>query len=237
MGSLARGGFSPLVSDIDIGIILGAPILAEDASRMGWLQTRAMQGFPNIDNPISIFWGSVESLNRDDEEGRYPPFDRLDLIESGKLVAGDDILDQLIRPTHRELIGDAARFAMKHLLVPNLIEYCRAPDQLVAQGVRQVTKWSLFPVRFVYTLATGAVAGNSESVQWARDHLEGPERVLATSALMWRDEPWAPSYQTLVLGEGLAPLYRWFIQSYLEQATLPTELIDGFESWHTKLDT
>ena len=45
-----------------------------------------------------------------------------------------------------------------------MIEEMRHPGPLIAEGPRRVTKLVLFPVRFLYTAATGEVGTNDAAV-------------------------------------------------------------------------
>lgn len=63
MGSLARGGFSEAASDIDIGIVLQGPLQPDDQAQIDEVLSTSVTQYPNIKNNVSIFWGSVESIN------------------------------------------------------------------------------------------------------------------------------------------------------------------------------
>src|SRR5690348_738855 len=77
LGSLAHGGFSQLVSDVDLGLVLEGPLVEQDAARAAGLGG-------GLDVPLadrlSVFWGSQATLEGDESIGRFPPLDRLDLI-------------------------------------------------------------------------------------------------------------------------------------------------------------
>ena len=47
--------------------------------------------------------------------GRFPPLDRLDLIEHGRLLAGTDVRDGITRPVPAELLAAGAEFALGSL--------------------------------------------------------------------------------------------------------------------------
>jgi hypothetical protein len=102
--------------------------------------------------------GSNSSRRRRSRSDRpsVPPvgaIDRLDLIDNGVLMTGEDrraIGD--VRSTLAEVIAETAEF-LAHLLTQR-----RGTEQLIAAGPRVLTKNVLFPVRFLYTHATGAPA-------------------------------------------------------------------------------
>jgi len=59
------------------------------------IQSNAVKKHSTIENSVSIFWGSITSINGLDDGGRYPPFDRLDLIEHALLLTGEDVRAEL----------------------------------------------------------------------------------------------------------------------------------------------
>ena len=115
MGSLARGGFSEVASDIDMGIILSGTLQEDDPSTIEKIQTNVAKNYPQINNNVSIFWGTIESINGAVDAGRYPPFDRLDLIDHALLLSGSEVRDQLIKPTKEELEIASAEFSIDYL--------------------------------------------------------------------------------------------------------------------------
>jgi len=49
LGSIAHGGFSPLVSDVDVGLILADPIRSSDNALLERVSQRPVMGGPIID--------------------------------------------------------------------------------------------------------------------------------------------------------------------------------------------
>jgi hypothetical protein len=95
LGSLAHGGFSALVSDVDLGLI------------------RA--GGSALDQRLSVFWGTPATLGGQRRGGRFPPLDRLDLLEYGRLLTGQDLRSAAARPDPAELLVAGAEFALGHI--------------------------------------------------------------------------------------------------------------------------
>jgi hypothetical protein len=56
---------------------------------------------------------------------------------------------------------------------------------VIAAGARMLTKQALFPVRFLYTHATGRAGANQDAVTWYC-HQGAPHAALARAALDWR---------------------------------------------------
>jgi hypothetical protein len=187
LGSLAHGGFAPLVSDVDVAIILGSttPATSGQIARVQRLVA------DNASNPLSerlsIFWADWDAVRTGQGDNkRLGPIDRLDLLDSGHLLAGSDLREPSVRPSHREL----AVMSADHILdkfTDGYLERLRDTEALVAKGPRAVTKAILFPVRFMYTLKTGRIGLNDNSARWyAAEGLPGSE--LALNALEWRSD-------------------------------------------------
>jgi hypothetical protein len=187
LGSLAHGGFAPLVSDVDVAIILGStsPGTAAAIARVQSLVLGQARG--PLSARLSVFWADWHGVRTGEgDHNRLGPVDRLDLLESGRLLIGADRREPSVRPSERELVVMSAdhiagRFSDDHL------ETLRDSEALVAAGPRVVTKAILFPVRFMYTLRTGQIGLNDTSARWYAS--EGlPANGLALKALEWREE-------------------------------------------------
>jgi len=212
LGSLAHGGFSALVSDVDLGLLLEDPIGEEDASRVARLSKQVTASGLDLAGRLSVFWGSPSTLRGDASAGRFPPLDRLDLIRYGRLLAGADARAGLPEPSYRELVLPAAEMGL------NLLQRLAQPEDLVASGPRPLTKAVLFPVRFLYTARTGDIGRNHDAVQHFVAHESGPPAELAAAALRWREDPAVdlPAAIALVRA-GLPPIYQLFLEDYAER--------------------
>ena len=90
LGSLAHGGFSELVSDIDLALIISDPPRPGDASMIQVVaDAEKSRGFA-LHERLSVFWGTPVTLRGERKGGRFPALDRLDLIENGRLLVGAD---------------------------------------------------------------------------------------------------------------------------------------------------
>ena len=166
LGSLAHGGFSPLVSDVDLGLILQDPLKVTDRMTIRTVARTVRAGGAALDERLSVFWGTPATLRGQVKGGRFPPLDRLDLLDHGRLLTGRDTRSGVTRPDHAELLVAGAEFALGHLggaaklsgrlrdwarLGPrdeNALNEIRTPSRLVSRGPRRLTKIVLFPVRF-----------------------------------------------------------------------------------------
>ena len=113
LGSLAHGGFSINVSDVDLGLILSDPIDDQDSERVDALTAAIKGSGMALAERLSTFWGSLVTLSGNAPGGRFPPLDRLDLKQFGRLLVGRDIRDQLLTPSLRDLVVEGAEFALR----------------------------------------------------------------------------------------------------------------------------
>lgn len=209
LGSLAHDGFSSLVSDVDLGLILSDPLTTQDTEAIQAVSKQVRETAAPLADRLSLFWGSRGSLTNGGAFGRFPPLDRLDLLRYGRLLHGRDVRDGLPAPSHRELVIEAARFCLNLVARYDLKECVRDPAGLLGKGARSYTKTVLFPARFLYTARTAEIGRNHDAVEHLVKHHPGATADLADAALRWRDLPAVPedSQAIALLRDGLIPLY------------------------------
>ncbi|HEY5276240.1 MAG TPA: hypothetical protein VIK38_06845 [Coriobacteriia bacterium] len=257
LGSLAHGGFSPLVSDIDLGLIVRDPLRSDDAERIQAVADAQKANGSELSERLSVFWATESTLRGEQEGGRLPALDRLDLIENGRLLAGTDALYDLPRPSSNELVITGAEFALDFLAGvrdaggppaeglgsmrragEDAVQEIRSPERLLAGGVRRVTKLVLFPVRFLFTAATGGVGTNDAAVAYYLAGGEAPSTKLVAAALAWRTVPPTDEGAAAeLLQEQMVPLYVHYIDDHiarLDSLDHP-ELARSFEAWRDRL--
>jgi len=187
LGSLAHGGFAPLVSDVDVAIVLGStePDTVDQIARVQSLVVDKASS--PLSERLSVFWADWHAVRTGEGVNyRLGPIDRLDLLESGRLLLGSDMREPSVRPSHRELVLMSADHILNKF-TDEYLERLRDAQALVAGGPRAVTKAILFPVRFTYTLQTGRIGLNDNSARWyAAERLPGG--ALALQALEWRND-------------------------------------------------
>jgi len=185
LGSLAHGGFAPLVSDVDVAIIVGSTA-PDTAQRMARVQSLVVDKASSpLSERLSVFWADWHAV-RTGQGGhiRLGPIDRLDLLDSGRLLIGSDLREPSVRPSHLELVVMSADHILDKF-TDAYLERLRDTRALLDGGPRAVTKAILFPVRFTYTLRTGRIGLNEDSARWyAAEGLPGCQ--LALKALEWR---------------------------------------------------
>lgn len=216
MGSLARGGFSEIASDIDIGIILKEPLQGVSA-KIDEIKAISLKQYPSVNNAVSIFWGSVDSINGVEDLGRYPPFDRLDLIVYGLLLSGQDLRAELIKPSQRLLEVASTEFSLDYLGNKQRVDEFLHCQKIVEKGPVYVTKTILFPARFLYLAETGGIAGNDVSCQHYMANYRGADADLVSQGYGWRFESFPENTGVVAsaLEQGLVPLYSRFIDVYV----------------------
>jgi hypothetical protein len=255
LGSLAHGGFSQLVSDVDLGLVLQDPPRATDRLAILKVARPLRAGGSALDDRLSVFWGTPSTLRGHGRGGRFPPLDRLDLIDHGRLVTGHDARAGVSRPDQAELLVAGSEFALGYLggarrlpdrlrdrarLRPQrdgVLDEIRTPSILVSRGPRRLTKVVLFPVRFLFTAKTGQVGSNNCAAEDYVADRHAPAVTLVTAALSWRFEPPADDAATALLGRELIPLYTHYIDDHITRlrAINHHRLADDFDRWRTRL--
>jgi hypothetical protein len=256
LGSLAHGGFSLLVSDVDLGLILADPVRPTDSEVIESVAGLLRAGGSELHERLSVFWGTPSTLRGEASGGRFPPLDRLDLVENGRLLFGVDGRDGLPLAGRDELLVAGAEFALDFLAgvarpgAPSgealgslrlagseAIEEIRRPQVLLARGVRRLTKLILFPVRFLFTAATGRVGTNQIAVAHHLATAGAPAARLVAAGLVWRDAPPDDAAAAALLDAEMVPLYLHYIDDHIERlaALGRVELAGAFALWRKRI--
>lgn len=256
LGSLAHGGFSPLVSDVDLGLILADPPRASDRLTIRRVAGAVKAGGPALHERLSVFWGTPSTLAGQARGGRFPPLDRLDLLDHGRLLTGCDACDCVARPGPTELLVAGAEFALGSLggqrSLPDRLRgwsrgrpghghalaEIRSPALLVSRGPRRLTKIVLFPARLLFTAETGRVGTNRLAAEHYLARADAPAAELVTEALGWRQRPPTdPGAAAALVGRELIPLYLQFIDDHVARlaAAGRDDLARRFRRWRASL--
>jgi hypothetical protein len=257
LGSLAHGGFSRLVSDVDLGLILQDPPRESDPRTIQAVVEAVRAGGSALHQRLSVFWGTPAILQGRADGGRFPPLDRLDLLEYGRLVAGQDLRGIVARPNRTDLLVGGAEFALEYLsgapspngrpsralgLMPpaadRVLHDLRTPELLASHGPIRLNKIVLFPVRFLFTAATGRVATTALAAERYLADARAPAAELVTAALAWRLAPPDDSSEVAaLLGRALLPLYLHYIDDHIARllAVGRQGLADSFQQWRARL--
>jgi hypothetical protein len=119
-----------------------------------------------------------------------------------------------------------------------VIEEVRGPEHLVAQGARHLTKVVLFPVRFLFTAATGRVGTNHAAVGHYLARQGAVASTLVAAALEWRTTP--PTDEaaaTALLERELLPLYLEYLDDHTARLgdLGRADLAAAFAAWRDRL--
>jgi hypothetical protein len=239
LGSLAHGGFSELVSDVDLGLVVDDPLSADDdAAIRAVAAAEQRKGLP-LHERLSVFWGTPATLRGERAGGRFPAVDRLDLIDNGRLLAGThEARAGLPRPSVRELTVTGAAFALDYLAGEETVAEVRSAELLLSRGVLRLTKLVLFPVRFLYTAATGRIGTNDAAAARYLADGSAPGARLVGAALAWRASPPADGdAAAALLREELVPLYLHFLADHVGRLDSlgEAELAGAFRAWRDRL--
>jgi hypothetical protein len=256
LGSLAHGGFSPLVSDVDLGLVLSDPIDGDDPQTIAAVADEIKAGGSPLHERLSVFWGTPATLAGAMTGGRFPPLDRLDLLENGRLLAGTDCRQNITGPDPAELFLAGAEFALDFLgpgratadttparlgsLTPDgqaVMAEIRRPDRLAGQDARHLTKIVLFPVRFLYTAATGRVGTNHAAVEHYLSDPKAAAAGLVGEAFRWRTTPPEPARAAELLEGELLPLYLEYLDDHIARLRElgADDLAADFTAWRQQL--
>lgn len=240
LGSLAHGGFSIHVSDVDVGFILREPAESNDAAIVDKLSDGMRASSILLGDRLSVFWGTVSTLTGDESRGRFPLLDLLDLKQFGRLLAGSDIRSVIRSPSTRELVVSSARFALRILSTAEAAIQLTNPAALVNAGLKRMTKLALYPARLLFTAHTGQVGINDKAVEHFLTLESGPAAQLVKAAFAWRFEPPEAGSRDVIklLHDGLLPLYRIFLKDYQQRLNEyhETELAHAYGEWQRQLD-
>lgn len=236
LGSLAHGGFSPLVSDVDVALILADPARSSDHDVVLGVADEVRGLGSALHSRVSVFWGTPQFLRDGTGPGRFPPLDRLCLFEHGRLLTGADVRHDLPPPSQSELLVAGARFALD-LLADNVIGLAPDPAELLSTGVRWTTKTVLFPVRFLFTADTGREGTNDAAVQHYSAQHHGPAADLVAAAFEWRSSPPDSEAATALLQNGFVALYDGYLDDHIRrlQSVGEAELAERFSQWRSRL--
>lgn len=183
LGSLAHGGFTAAASDVDVALLVEPGESAAGAVEEIAARTRGALG-NELASRLSIFHAPWPLDGAPAPPSRFPAIDRLDLLEHGRLVFGDDRRHAFATPpTVEEIRKEAVSFSLSRS-DPDVV----ADLDVAAAGVRGTTKAILAPVRLWWLVEHGRVVGNDEAVAGYLGGADLPRGNLVAAALAWRRE-------------------------------------------------
>lgn len=187
IGSLAHGGFSPAVSDVDLALLTDRQPDRDAPGIVAMIAADVRATGHALADRLSIFHAPWAGFNDPPPEARFPPIDRYDLVHFGILVDGIDHRPTYgAAPTADQIREQAVASALGRVTRFQLAADLRALED-GGVTVHDATKIVLWPVRLHHVCETGQANGNAAAV----DHylqLDGARhRSLVHDALGWRD--------------------------------------------------
>lgn len=155
LGSLAHGGFSPVYSDVDVGVLLNC---ADPPEAMSGLIAEGKTLDAEYGQRLSVFWGHPELA-----WGRLPVIDRLDMLDHGlPLLHG--MKAKFRRPTkeeiRQELLQSIERSWKSRLPELNGLTRLEAKDR------KPYIRAILYAARLIYTWDNLTVDSNDRAVAY-----------------------------------------------------------------------
>jgi hypothetical protein len=251
IGSLgSHGDFSPC-SDVDVALMLDTLMPSDDVLIQSLIDEVKTTDLPYAD-VLSVFWSAYDLPSFTQGLGRFPPLDRLDLIEHGILLCGEDKRYLLTKPSYDELVLFSAKFILDYMLHGEKAEEIKfSPEVIAEKGARYFSKCVLFPARLLFTLENQDVIGsNKEAMHYFGEHIasrltDGHDiRLLVQEAYACRSLPenQVVNIQSTDFGKLLLRLYLYCIlqyHAYLQthgHEVLATELKLQMQSLQQALD-
>ena len=136
----------------------------------------SLNGFINGNNDTVVYWGT--SGQRITDKYYFPPFSMMELLESGRLLYGDEVRDKFNYPTKDSII----RAVINHY--ETIRKYAITTDRNIYSA-----GWLLDIARCIYTLRTGKIIAKTKAGKWALDNNLVPDVEIMEKVIRIRDEP------------------------------------------------
>lgn len=232
IGSLAHGGFAPAVSDLGVALLLAAPLLAQDAEQIAAVMAYCNAAHPAYARRLSLFWGTVEDFAATGAvqiPGRFPALDRLDLIAHGRYVAGEELRAHLAPPSRAVVLENSRQDLPRFVRDPARYGFLTGGAALDTRDRRALTRFCLFPARFLHTARTGEVVSNDAAARSYCAAHEDAGSAIIRLALALRHEPAREVSETerALLATELRPYYGRFLREFLDLLGAPPPTLDA----------
>ena len=204
LGSLAHGGFSPLVSDVDLGLIMEDPARISDRLTVRTVARAYGPGIGAARAAVGVLGHAIGPSGAGPRRP-VPPAGPAGLLEHGRLLTGRDARAGWPAPgrpncwwprrVRAPLPGRtpalpvrAVAWARPRPGNDGALADIRDPARLAARGPRRITKVVLFPIRFLFTAQTGRVGTNAAAAERYLASPGVPGTGLVRAALAWRHD-------------------------------------------------
>ncbi len=232
LGSLAHGDFAPAVSDLGVALLLAAPLVAQDAEQIAAVAVYCDAAHPAYARRLSLFWGTVEDFADADAvqlPGRFPALDRLDLVEHGRYIAGEELRASLTPPSRAAVLENSRQDLPRFVRDPARYGFLAGAAELDTSDRRALTRLCLIPARFLHTARTGAVVSNDDAARsYCAAHREACSDIVRL-ALALRHDPTRQvneEERALLITE-LRPYYERFLREFLDLLGAPSPAPDA----------
>lgn len=136
----------------------------------------SLNAFINKTADTVVYWGT--SGQRITGIYHFDPFSTIELLESGRLLYGDEVRDKINYPTKDSIL----RAVINHY--ETIRKYAITTDSsLYSAG------WLLDIARCIYTLRTGKIIAKTKAGKWALDNNLVPDIEIMEKAIGIREEP------------------------------------------------
>jgi predicted nucleotidyltransferase len=225
IGSLAHRAFRPLVSDVDVMLLLDDcdEETVRDVGRVERLTVERTSA--DMAGRVSFFFLDAARFADPPPTARAASIQRLDLLRNGVLAYGDgSVLASAREPAHAEVIAEMARLAIDRLRAAEVQTLLHDSRALLRAGVPVVTKLALLPIRCLFTLHTGQIASPEAAVRWWAKR-PAPGIPLALAASTWRRSGIADEEQACVLlDEHLSRVYAELLDDFIHEPAIGADL-------------
>lgn len=157
LGSLAHGGFSERFSDIDLAVILSAPV-ADSVVETASQQLAALEPAA-LAKRVSLFW-TVPDFSW----GRMRPVDQVDLHDNGQVLWGQDLNALAPRPSLEAVRSDMQLHSLPYWAGKTRLFSTRLPAD--DSEFKEYVRCLLYPARLIFTWQSGRLGGNDEAVAY-----------------------------------------------------------------------
>jgi hypothetical protein len=216
LGSVAHGGWSRRLSDVDVCVVLGDPLHEGDGPALVGLSGELAESFPRFGPRLSLFWATEAILKGDDTGGRLGPLEVADLAQNGLLLWGVDVR-ATIRPLGREELLAAMEADMIDRWERRVTPFAGRDALAAGDGAeldeRTLIKACLYPARFLFTAETGRIAGNDAAARSFAERYGEPHAAALRLASEIRDRAQGPDTtpeERECLARAFKPLYALF---------------------------
>lgn len=187
IGSLAHGGFSPAVSDVDLALLTDQLPGRDVPGIVAMVAADVRATGHALADRLSIFHAPWVGFQDPPPDARFPPIDRYDLVHFGILVDGTDHRPAYAAaPSAEEIREQAVSSALGRVSGVQLAADLRRLEE-GGVTVHDATKIVLWPVRLQHVCDTGQATGNAAAVDHYLQLADARHRSLVREAFGWRE--------------------------------------------------